>query len=213
MALLEKKVFAKKCGMTTGNLSNNHKRKLVVYEENGLIDDCNQTNIIFLVKHSGKVQQSIIDKPIPVKTKQIPREETFVQPDEYNFDDEDEEDSRDWSANNVGKSQEEKLFWQAKREKANTELLVQKKKKIEGTVIPSELIKPVFLQHNQCIVTAFKNESENILVELTKMCDLSTDQVSEFRGRLYNLINEGINDATKASLLSVRNIILNYSEK
>lgn len=141
--------------------------------------------------------------------KQIPRTETYIEPDTE--DDEDESDPDKIPDYHV--SETKLKFLDTKKREREIALLKIKEDKIRGTVIPSELVKPVFLQHNQSIITAMKNMMDEKLREIAKKHSLNVNEVADIKGNWVTGLNESIDKATKASIKAVDNIISEHSEK
>ena len=105
-----------------------------------------------------------------------------------------------------------KYYDALKREKEveKLELDIQKKR---GEVIPSELIPPVILQHNQSIITSIKNEFDEWLRNHAKRYDLGVNEIAEIRTQAVQWINTGMNKATAMSVRAVENIVKDYQDK
>ena len=79
--------------------------------------------------------------------------------------------------------------------------------------MPSELIKPVFLQHNQSILTEYKNATDEIIRIFSKKRSLTVDEVAEIKTDLVKTINNAINNAIIISSKSIDSIISDHSDK
>lgn len=88
-----------------------------------------------------------------------------------------------------------------------------KKEKLQGALMPSELVKPVFLHHNQSIVAEFKNAIDDIVRIFAQKKSLSVNEKAEMTGELINCINQAISKATKLSIKNINNIIEEFTEK
>lgn len=209
MGFHTKRQFADLINDQTKNLSQYIKRGKVIVEENGLINDMNATNISFLLTRKGKKQ--------PIK-QQIPREETYVASAPFKIgpanDDEDSEMELD--KNGIPEvSVSDKIYkhWLAKKTESAAEIDRIKIDKMKGMVIPSELIKPLFQQHNQSILAEFKNMMDEQLRFIAKQYDLNIVQVSEIKGKWVEGLNSAICRAKTVTIKGIDNIINNYSEK
>lgn len=143
------------------------------------------------------------------KAVKLDETETYIDPD---IEDEPEETDEDGiPAYHV--SETKLKFLDTKKREREIALLKIKEDKIRGTVIPSELVKPVFLQHNQSIITAMKNMMDEKLREIAKKHSLNVNEVADIKGNWVTGLNESIDKATKASIKAVDNIISEHSEK
>jgi hypothetical protein len=200
MALLSKKEFAQQCNIETKALSVQISRGKVIVE-NDLIDTNNDKNRAFLEKYMGRDRE--IDK-LP------PKEPTKTIKTSSN----EPEDGKD-DSNIPSFTESERLLKHLdtqKRQKEIEKLEIDISKK-RGEVIPSDLVKPIFLQHNQSIVTEFKNAADDFIRTISKKKALSVNETAEIRGKLVEIINQAMNKATTASVKAVDVIISDFSEK
>ena len=191
MAFLTKREFSMACGMETNQLAVNIKRGEVIVKDK-YIDTDDPTNAAFMEKRvaKGKVKQltqiGLAAQPVVPKDPSIPSYEESEQRVKY--------------------------FDALKREKEVEKLQLDIQKK-RGEVIPSELIPPVILQHNQSIITAMKNEFDDWLRNHAKKYDLGTNEIAEIRTQAVGWINNGMTKATAMSVRAVENIVRDYQEK
>lgn len=106
----------------------------------------------------------------------------------------------------------QKTLLEIEKKQREIALADMKIERYNGTVVPSDLIKPVFLQHNQSMITEFKNAAEGIIRVLASKKQMSNDEKAEVRGQLVEQLNNAVDRATKASLKSVESIIKNFME-
>lgn len=194
MAKYTKQEFAEQCGMTTRSLASYTNQGYVVIGDDGLIDTDNAVNFRLLTKRQNKRR----DKPNTNDSPQYIPKSTDGEDDGI--------PSYEESERRV------KYFDSLKREKEVQRIQIEIDKK-RGEVIPSELVIPLFLQHNKSIITSFNNVCNAILTEYAKKKDFTPDEISEMRGRMIGAINEGIRDAQNLTKAVVKNIVSEYSEK
>jgi len=199
MAKYTKKDFAALTKETTKTLSIYKQRGKVVYDVDGMIDTDNPVNHSFLVSHSQKTE-----------VKQIPREETYkpvgVEPD----NDIDEEDENGILPLHIS-DKRYKHFLAKKTERA-AELDQIKIEKLKGIVIPSELVKPVFLQHNVFVVNEIKIMMDEELRAVAKAYDIPASKVADIKGRWTEGINSSIRKATQLSVKAVDSIVNDFAQ-
>lgn len=172
-------------GITSGNLSNYRKRGKIVEDSEGLFNTENKFNKLFL-------DQKVLKK--------------FNQSEGGDLD-----EALD-GIPDISVSTTRLKFLQAnktEKEIAKLELDIQKK---QGEVIPYELIKPIFLQHNMSLLTAFKNAIEDVIRALSKENELSGEQIARVRGEVIEIINAALKNANDVSLKSIDIVISNYSD-
>jgi len=200
MALMTKKEFAHACGMETNALAVylHPSRAQVVINEAGYIDTENPTNGFFLTKRTakGKTKGNIPNfNSSPVY---LPK---------------DDKTTTDTELPSYEQSEQLVKFWDAKKREKEVEKLQLEIEKKRGVVVPSELIEPILLQHNQSLISAFENACDRILTMYAKIKDFNPMEIAEMRGEITLSINEGIDKATIMSLKEVENIVNEFSER
>lgn len=197
MSLHTKNEFCELCNLPAKSLAVYILRGKVVLNKQKLIDDTIDKNRAFLEKHRSKSGQT---EP---KQKQI-----------VDFKEKSTQDTEETSTGQSYTESERKLKYldTIKRQKEIEKLDIEIAKK-RGEVVPSELIKPVFLQHNQSILTEFKNGIDEILRVFAKKSSLSVNQIAELKGEMVQIINHSVNKAIVTSENSVEVIISEHAEK
>lgn len=207
MALHSKKQFADLCGIATNNLSVQIARGKVIVV-NDLIDDTLEKNKSFFEKRASKkpansnqnasseTNTSKISVESVVKLPQNPNE--LIAPSE----------NQSYTESERQLKYLDTLKRQAEIEKLSLDLAKKK-----GEVIPSELVKPVFLQHNQSIITEFKNVSDEVIRMFAKKKSLTVNEVAEITGELTSCINNAMNKATTATVNAIDSIVNDFAEK
>ena len=187
MTIYTKKEFAVACGIETKRLSVYISRKKVIILSDDKIDGEDPRNKFFLEKNKTK---SLAGPEVAVIKKDI------------------DSQKEDYASLDLKKTaaQVEKLEQEVR-------LLRLKEEKLKGVVVPSELIKPVFLQHNQSIITEVHNNSREFTRVFSKKHSLNVNDVAEMSGELIKWFNSDINKATILSVKSIDNIVNDYSEK
>ncbi len=201
MAKLTKAQFAKECKIKSGNLSNYISRGKVIVK-NDLIDTENEFNIAFLNKQLSKGHPSKSKEPV----KSIVKPKT--DPDPENPEEIDEENIPSFQA-----SVKRLKYYDTLKRKKEIEALQITIDAKKGIVIPSELVKPIFLQHNQFIVTEFKNVADDILRVISKKHSLTVNEIADIKGQLVISINSAIKKSIQSSIKNVSNIIRDFSVK
>lgn len=200
MAQFSKSEFATKCGMKTNGLAVYIRRGAICVGSGGMIDDQNEKNRLFLSKRAGRMteQQAIkhvtsIEGHQPTRQETVPEDETDGIPP-YSI------------------SERRLKFLDAEKRQAEISLLKIKEQKIVGSVVPSELLIPVMLQHNKSIMESFRNGATDIIRILAKKRNFTGEERAEFNSQLVKIINDAITRATTATSASITTIVTEYSE-
>jgi phage terminase Nu1 subunit (DNA packaging protein) len=187
MTVISKKEFAALCGMATNKLWTYTDRGHVILLGDGKVDCNDPRNVAFLQKHSAKKTEE------PAKTTTSPAVT---------------EENNSYASLDLKKTeaQVDKLTQEVR-------LLKLKEEKLKGVVVPSELIKPVFLRHNQSILTEVNNEITEFVRLFSKKRSLTIEETAEIKADVVKWFNDVMAKATLASSAEIKNIVNNYSEK
>ena len=202
MPLYTKREFATICKLETKELSVYISRNKVVVEKD-FIDSDNDINKVFIEKRGVCFlpPKENIDK---IEQNQA-KKEVETENDEENI-----------NSNNVPSLQKSTTLLKhldtVKRTKEIEKLQIEIQKK-KGEVVPVELIKPVILQHNQSILTEFKNAGDEILRIMSKKYSFSVDDLAFCKGEFVKTINNSMGKAIYATTKSIDSIIQNHIEK
>lgn len=201
MAIFSKKEFATQCGISTSYLSVQINRGKVVLNDEKKIDTSNERNALYLEKNKKGNIALTVDPVQKVQStvKNVPTSDAT------------KEDSGEIPSFNVSERLLKYLDTQ-KREKEVEKLSIEIQKK-RGEVIPSELIKPVFLQHNQYILMEMKNADEEMLSLMLHKYDIKSEDVAFLRAEWTKRRNACITNAISASLKGVSSIVNEFTEK
>lgn len=191
MALLTKKEIAELCGLETKNLSVYITRGKVIVGKNDLIDTNVDKNKSFIEKRKGKISD------VKIQTTTVIESKVSEQSEGQSY---------------TESERQLKYLDTIKRQKEIEKLDIEIQKK-KGEVVPSELIKPVFLQHNQSIITEFKNATDEIIRIFSKKRSLTVEEVAEIKGETTETINNAINKATFSTIKSVESIVSEHQDK
>lgn len=197
MPIVDKKEFSKLCGKPVNKLWTYIDRGKIILLGDGKLDTNDPRNKAFLEKWAART-----DTNTPIQTPTIL--ESKIQPTQP------QEQSEGQSY--TESERQLKYLDTIKRQKEieKLEIEIQKKK---GEVVPSELIKPVFLQHNQSIITEFKNATDEIIRIFSKKRSLTVEEVAEIKGETTETINNAINKATFSTVKAVESIVSEHSER
>jgi hypothetical protein len=109
--------------------------------------------------------------------------------------------------------QKKKLVVEIKKKEREIALLKLREEKLNAIVIPTELVKVIFMQHSRSIATEFKNTIDGIITKIAKKKDLNLNEVAELRGELLSSINMAMDKSVVESKKSIGNIVKEFIEK
>lgn len=202
MAKLSKKEFAAMCGMTTKILSTNIIRKKVVAGDDGMIDLSEEKNTAFY--HKNKKEETA-DAQIAVPAEKQSASILLKMPE-----------TKECAASNVPDyATSEKMLKYLDTLKRDGEIrkLRLQVEKMNGEVIPSAVIAPLFFQHSQSLMAAFKITMEDIIRTMGKRYGITPADVSEMRGVIIRGINDSMIKAEETTISALGGIVAEYQEK
>lgn len=206
MAFLSKREFASVCSITTKDLAVYIRRTKIIVK-NDQIDTNDPVNAAFLEKKKRSPGETIASGTNSSTNVSKPETTDFIP----------ESTPLENVVPSAGQSLKEserqlKYYDTVKRRKEIEKLSIEIQKK-RGEVIPSELVKPVFVQHNQSILSEFKNAADEVVLIFSKKRSLSVNEIAEVKGELVDCINSAIAKAIVASLKSVDSIVQEHTLK
>lgn len=207
MARLTKKEFGELCGIAEKNVYTYIQRGNVLMGDDGYIDTNADKNVLFVQKRQSKKSINEV-----AAAQQLPK---YAQKSKSYEEIENEGEDSDEDSNGIPSlttSERKKKHLETIKIAQEIELLKLREEKLKGIVVPSELIKPLFLQHNQSIVSEFKNTADEIIRAIGKRKSLNANEMAEIKGELVKIINVSIGKATKASVKAVDIIINDFSD-
>ncbi len=191
--------FAAVCGVTTNYLKQYVRRGKVVVGDDNLIDDKLPMNRDFKNQRTGETAQ-IKKKPLPSD-----KNTRYVAPSEQ----------KDRTAEELNKYNLDLQIKNLAIEKAEQEVELNKIKiaKLNGTVIPTDLVKVVIAQHSKSITTSFHQGCDNFIMTIAKISGMNREDVAKLRGELIGIVNQSVKDSIKISKENLENIIDEYSQQ
>lgn len=88
-----------------------------------------------------------------------------------------------------------------------------KKEKMQGEVIPTDLVKQLFNQHFKNLCLQFKDEAEKIATVMVKSLGGKNADKVEIFSRLEGSINRAIDEARELTALDIKQIVMEHSAK
>lgn len=188
------KELADMTGWETKNLSVYVTRKKLVKDKNGLFDVDEPKNALFIAQNKAEGTKK------PEKTPPKGKKEAAIR----DLDDEVKKVKAITMQLEVNK-----LVMQEQSIRRN-QIEIEKK---EGQLIPTELIKALFLTHSKSITMTFKEGMEKIVDLFTIKYKLSQADAANMRKTMVEAINKGVDNAVSNTRGSLKKIITDYSEK
>jgi len=212
MALYTKKDFAEKCGMPTNSLATYIRRKKVVVGLNDLIDDKVAENRLFLEKNKNKVSEKQLVGDLKKRLPLVPLMAESGIDEQFKAVMNNQSNGEKPPMDLVESTEWEKYWSALKREKENEKLDLDNQKR-RGEVIPSAIIAPLFFQHSQSLMTAFKITMEDIIRTMGKRYGITPADVSEMRGVIIRGINDAMVKAEETTTSALGGIVAEFQDK
>lgn len=177
--------------MNTRSLATYIGRGKVVVNDQDLIDDAIGENQGFLLKYAGKKQLKYGTAP-----KKAP-----------------DKDAEEPKNNYADQLEAQKLEAQVKKLQQEVEKLEYHNSKSKGEMIPSVLVDPLFLQHNQSILTEIGHYIDDVILLFAKKRDLAPEETAEVKKAAMERANEMVTRASKATFQSLESLLTEYVDK
>lgn len=203
MALHTRKEFAELCGLSSGNLSNYIGRKNVI-ATGDYIDDALDKNKAFLIKwqHKNGSKEPLAANEVVDTKRAYEKHKPATTPTK--------------SENRAAKSTHQR---EIALEEADLEIKTQKARyekikadKAEGLVIPTDLVKMLFLQNGKSIFVESKNFLEDFIIQIAQKHGLTATESAEWRKKAIDGLNLSIKNSTIRTKEQLGNIVDEYSE-
>lgn len=218
MPIVSKKEFSEMAGIQAKHISTYKKRGEIEIRPDGNLDTNRPLNKLFIEKKKAKSPdvQTVIKEIAKTPAPAFQDDETFakyqakVERDAEKLErGEDMGDGEDIPDLAVSTQLEKHL----KNIKIQSEinLLRLKEQKMQGEVVPAGAIAPVFLQHNQSIITSYNIATEELLTIFGKQYSVTIEHRAAMREQMTEAINTAMEKAIKATSQSVEAVIKNYT--
>jgi hypothetical protein len=93
-----------------------------------------------------------------------------------------------------------------------TELLRMRKEKLRGELLPIDLVTPVFVLFSKAMQTAFSDELEDIVREVSHAAKMNKQQTADLRKRVVDVINSATDKGVGEAKKGIRRLTLEYSD-
>lgn len=229
MGLFSKKEFGAMVGMNTRALSVYIKRKKVVVGDNDMIDDKHHVNADFLIRRKDDISQpDVQDAKESLQTNSaeealptpVPDKRKAPKPGKAGKKGKPKPPAPRGPAKTPAQTRQAESLYQLEKEyketgiektKAESELLAMKRDRLKGLVIPTDIVRMLFVQHSKAIVVGFEQGVEKLMLEIAKKARLGRNDMAELRGKLIKIINTSVDTAVETSKKNVKNLVEEYS--
>lgn len=210
MALMKQAEFAQKCGIKRNYLGVNIKRGKAILNEDGLIDDSNVINKLFLEKclakpkkaeNEGISRQNTSDLVATAPEQMTPPK---VKKSRAKADDKKIEERFDLDS--------EKKRMEIEKLRRESRMADVQHEKAMGKLVPTDPVRNLFMQTIKAYTMSFKQGAEKILTEFAKKSKLSRNDMAEIRSALLEIINEASEQGIAESKKSVMSIVREYAQ-
>ena len=92
------------------------------------------------------------------------------------------------------------------------ELIKMKKEKLQGSVIPVDVIKSLIINVSESVKLAWTDAAEDMLLQLSARHKLSRSETAELKTMLVKVVNKAVDDSVEDSKKRLRRIQNEYSE-
>lgn len=93
-----------------------------------------------------------------------------------------------------------------------TELLRMRKEKLRGELLPIDLVTPVFVLFSKAMQTAFSDELEDIVREVSHAAKMNKQQTADLRRRVVDVINSATDKGVSEAKKGIRRLTAEYSD-
>ena len=187
-------------GVQSNYLYNPIKRGNLVADSDGLFDSENPTNMAYISNLLATRQTSTLNNIIEPKKKpqhQAPQiSDEMMQKVTAKMD-----------------VDEQKALADLELKQQQIELLKIKRQKLEGELLPTDLVTHVFVRQAKTITTEFHNALNGYVAILKSRYKLSNEDVAKMRGEITKLTNKAIEDSTRTGLDEIETIVDDFSDK
>lgn len=209
MALYTMKEFADLCGLSLANLST-YKSRSKIELTAGKVDDQKDINASFL-KHQLSKKGKLSTENTVKTTETVDNTATSDQILTKKRNKSTSTTPTDNGSGSLYHLDIQKKELDIQKTSEEIELLKKKNEKMEGELIPTDLVTELLKLHFTSATNQFKNSIENILTEWTKRKDFTREELAELRGHLTGELNNSITKSVKESQLNLNKVLEEFS--
>ncbi len=204
MAFYTRTEFCKLFEIDHGYLSTYIGRKKIILSGE-FIDDAVQANADWIRKRKEKLGKKVI-----LPTMETPKADLFTTETSKNTPT--SNDSSAKSHTNYDLDNEIKQL-QAQKARQDIENMRLKNEKLQGKLMPTDLVKVLFSEYTQSNTTSFMDNMNQFLQKLFLKKDFSKEEQAQVRGDIKDMVNNSINAAVDATDKKLENILKEFQNK
>lgn len=218
------------CGMPSRRLAIYISRRKVIVE-NEMIDSDNETNALFYNKHNKgeviieKKEPKIVKekktkpiKEVPLKIKKITEtpkvkkvpKEKALPPEQFKKESVLIEKSD--GVMTLTEIEKEKKLLEVEKLKSDARLSRLKAEKMEGFLIPTDLVKAVIRELSEAMKISYYEAIETYTVIVGAQVKLDNTQITKIKSHFTTIINDTLVKQVQISKKMINNIVAEYSE-
>lgn len=214
MANKTKKEFADICGIKTKDLAVYIMRHKVIVDADNLIDDKNEHNIAFIANRGSRSKKKTVlnSKLKPTTSKQTQKKKA-VKPKEQSLE-------IDFTAPKLKLESDiyeraaldkEKLKADLKKKLLDSDIAKITKEKLQGLLIPTELVTSVIKLQSDSLKIAYHAAAEHLILIIGQRKKLNNKDIADIRRDLTGTINEAVDVGVNESHKGIKKIVKEYS--
>ncbi len=188
MPKFSKREFADLCGMQTKNLAVYIGRQKLEVGSDGLIDDSNSMNKLFMEKRRSKPQGV---KANPEKAMAVAETEK----------------------SGLLKNAEAKAELDLLKRQNEIDLQRLEITKKRGELVPVQAVKSLIVLQSQSQRTAYLQASENFLIIISQKKQLSSTELTDLKMEFHKIVNKAIDDAVNTSQATLKGLVVDFQKK
>jgi len=174
-------------------------------EKNNLIIGSGGTLVV-----AGSEMQIAIEEPAPTKTTVRPQREEKPPPNVAAPALPPLDPGRQMT---MFELEREKLEKDISKKDEEIRLLRLRAEKIEGSLIPTDLVKSLISQFSKSLSQAYSNAATNMMNEIETKTNLSSKDAAYFRGKINQQTNDAVKEGVENAIAGLENLIAEYSEQ
>lgn len=199
MAIYTFKEFADLCGVSIANLSTYKSRGKVVVDANNRVNDQEGVNAEFLARQLSKKGKSV-----SIPAAKSPEVAEQIADAKRNLP---LSDGQPASKSELLQLEKKKKQLDIEKTREEIELLRKKNEKMDGDLLPTDMVKSLIVIHFSSASNAFHASIDKILTEWVAKKGFTRTEVAEIRGAMRKHLNKAIDDSVKESKLKVQQLV------
>lgn len=216
------------CSIGTKHISTYSKRRQIVVEEDGTIDASNEINYAFLIQKGfveskkqngtadGRSSKKIVTtkktKAKPISKKNLVTKHEEEHPPEKTAEQLEIEYEKRQRIEELASMDRDKLQADTAKKRHDAEIARIKMEKLQGLLIPTDLVMSVIQLQSESLKTSYHDASEKLIIIFSQKKKLTNKEMGDLRRELTGVINMAIDSGINESKRGIKKIVKEYSE-